>query len=285
MNKTLPTYEELSQPLVPLSLSWFKWRATAMLLNTVGQLSDGIALGLKNGFDSGVMLDYVYENHARGKAIVGQWMDQMYLNTPGWRGIRQRKVHLKSILKEVIEIKAKDHQETIVMDIAAGPGQYLIETIQENPNAKLHILCRDLNKNGLAMGQKKAKGLQLSNITYEQADAFNVQDLKYAKPKPNAVIVSGLYELFTDDEIIKKSIRNIASILKKGDHYIVTNQPFHPQLEMIARVLPNRLGKPWVMRLRSDTQIRLWAEDNGFHCLKTLVDSDGIFSVFLFERK
>ena len=38
----------------------------SLLLRTVGQASDGIR-GYRHGFDSGPMLDYVYDNRARGR--------------------------------------------------------------------------------------------------------------------------------------------------------------------------------------------------------------------------
>lgn len=285
MKNRSSSYDELCQPLKPMTLSWAKWTIAGALLNSVGRLSEGVKVGFHSGFDSGRMLDYVYENKPQGQGCIGRYIDKIYLNSPGWRGIRQRKVHLKNILKEVIDQQAYHHQPSIVMDVAAGPGQYLIETVQENPKANLHVLCRDLNEEGLVIGESKAKRLSLNNIRYEKANAFERDDLLRAYPKPNVVIVSGLYELFTDNKTIADSIDTIASILMKGDYFIYTNQPFHPQLELIARILPNRLGDPWVMRLRSDQQMYLWVKQAGFEWKKTLIDEEGIFSVSLAVKR
>ena len=43
-----------------------------------------------------------------------------------------------------------------------------------------------------------------------------------------------------------------------------TNQPWHPQIEMIARVLPNRDGQPWVMRRRTQAEMDALVACGGF---------------------
>ncbi|HEY4638925.1 MAG TPA: bifunctional alpha/beta hydrolase/class I SAM-dependent methyltransferase, partial [Candidatus Udaeobacter sp.] len=60
-----------------------------------GRLSRGIEIGWRYGFDSGLSLDYVYRNEPHGWSAVGRLIDKSYLNSIGWRGIRQRKTNLK----------------------------------------------------------------------------------------------------------------------------------------------------------------------------------------------
>ena len=55
-------------------------------------------VGMKTGFDSGSTLDYVYENQPRGFGPGGRMIDKTFLNAIGWRGIRQRKVHLEEMI-------------------------------------------------------------------------------------------------------------------------------------------------------------------------------------------
>src|SRR5205807_6365235 len=64
------------------------------LLKGPGRLSRGIALGWRHGFDSGLMLDHVYEDRARGVTPLGRALDRAYLNAIGWRGIRARRALL-----------------------------------------------------------------------------------------------------------------------------------------------------------------------------------------------
>lgn len=280
----LPTYEELSKPLTIFSYKWFKWGLVRFFLNTVGRLSKGIQVGFKYGFDSGTMLDYVYENNPQGLFFIGKLIDKEYLNGPGWAGIRQRKIHLKGVLREIIESNRKINKGTVIMDVASGPCRYLIEIMQEHQKYDLKILCRDMDEEGLNLGRKLCNQLGIEGIKYEKGDAFSPEILKSAVPKPNVIVVSGLYELFTNDEIIKKSMGNIAAVLNSGDYFVFTNQPYHPQLELIARTLPNRLKEYWVMRLRSDNEVKSWATACGFKHIKTLLDTYSIFSVHLFQK-
>jgi len=67
-----------------------------------------VELGWRNGFDSGLSLDYVYENTPRGVTALGRLIDKSYLDSIGWRGIRQRKAHLEKALRDVIQ---KTHGE------------------------------------------------------------------------------------------------------------------------------------------------------------------------------
>ena len=76
------------------------------------------------------------------------------------------------------------------------------------------------------------------NVVFEQGDAFNADSIREITPSPNIVIVSGLYELFPENHQILTSLEGIAHILEKDGFLIYTNQPWHPQVELIARTLP-----------------------------------------------
>ena len=58
---------------------------------------------LPTGFDSGSTLDYVYENEARGAGPIGRMIDRTFLDAIGWRGIRQRKLHLEELIGSATE--------------------------------------------------------------------------------------------------------------------------------------------------------------------------------------
>src|SRR5262249_45608822 len=77
----------------------------------------------------------------------------------------------------------------------------------------------------------------------------------------------------------RESLLGIAGALDEFGYLIYTNQPWHPQLEMIARVLRNREGRPWVMRCRAQAEMDALVRDAGFEKLQTLLDDDGIFTV------
>ena len=62
------------------------------------------------------------------------------------------------------------------------------------------------------------------------------------EPAPDLAIVSGLYELFPDNALIARSLGGLASAMQPGALLIYTGQPWHPQLEMIARSLTSHRG-------------------------------------------
>jgi hypothetical protein len=70
-----------------------------------------------------------------------------------------------------------------------------------------------------------------------------------------------------------------------GGFLVYTGQPFHPQLEMIARTLSSHLdAKPWVMRRRTQAELDQLVENAGFRKLDQWIDDGGIFSVSIAQR-
>jgi hypothetical protein len=97
--------------------------------------------------------------------------------------------------------------------------------------------------------------------------------------RPTIAIVSGLYELFPDNEMVQRSLDAVSRELTGPGYLIYTNQPWHPQLDMIARVLINRDHKPWVMRCRAQAEMDELVRRAGFEKLDMLTDENGIFTV------
>jgi hypothetical protein len=132
--------------------------------------------------------------------------------------------------------------------------------------------------------KKLTRDLSLPGVTVARGDAFDRESLAGLRPRPGIVIVSGLYELFADNERVRRSLLGIAEALDEDGYLIYTNQPWHPQLEMIARVLDNREGQPWVMRCRAQAEMDALVRSAGFEKEQMLVDEEGIFTVSLARR-
>src|SRR5213075_3575978 len=103
-------------------------------------------------------------------------------------------------------------------------------------------------------------------------------------PRPNIAIASGLYELFPDNDCIIQSLRGIADAMDAGGYLIYTNQPWHPQVELIARVLTNREGQPWIMRRRTQAEMDELVRAAGFEKIAQEIDPWGIFTVSVARR-
>jgi SAM-dependent methyltransferase len=253
-------------------------------MKTLGRMSKGIRLGWESGFDSGLTLDYVYENRPQGETPLGRMMDRSYLNTIGWRGIRERKIHLEKILRGAIERTQKEGKPVRIADIAAGAGRYVLETMHAMPNVLVSALLRDYKAENVAAAGKLAQQFGLKNVTVKEGDAFDRVSLANIEPKPTIGIVSGLFELNPSNENVLNSLRGLAEAIDPGGYLIYTNQPWHPQVEFIAKVLINREGKPWIMRRRTQAEMDELARTAGFEKLAMEIDQWGIFTVSLARR-
>ena len=281
---TRTEYEELSKPLSILSPRHWNFVVQKLVMQTIGRLSEGVRIGWQTGFDSGESLNYVYQNQAHGLTPLGRLFDRLYLDSIGWRGIRQRKVHLEHTLHVAIQKLAQSGKAIHIVDIASGPGRYLLDTIRAHADIHFTALLRDRSANGLAVGRQLAEQLGICTVRYEEGDAFDQHSLATLSPRPHIAIVSGLYKLFSDNNLIMKSLKGLSSVIEPGGYLIYTNQPWHPQVEMIARVLVNRDKQPWVMRRRTQEEMDDLVRAAGFEKLSMEIDDFGIFTVSLARK-
>lgn len=277
--------DNLTMPPVGLIKPLY-WKFIQASLSYASKMSDGIKLGFDTGFDSGSTLDYVYQNQPSGSSKLGQFFDYIYLQSIGWRGIRQRKVHLEALLKQTILQLQQQNQPVNIVDIAAGHGRYIIETINQIAQKPNSVLLRDYSDINIRDGQALIQQQGLTDIVrFEKGDAFSRQELAQLSPQPNLAVVSGLYELFSDNQLLRESLSGLADVMPEGGYLIYTNQPWHPQLEFIARALTShRDGQPWIMRRRTQLEMDQLVSEAGFQKITMSVDQWGIFTVSLAQR-
>lgn len=276
----------LKKPLPSPSLRGLSFLIQRIGLGTLGKLSEGIRIGHATGFDSGESLDYVYKNKANGGLGLGKVIDRGYLDAIGWRGIRQRRACMNQALKHALKQVRESGMPLQLMDIAGGAGRYLLDVLEDQDfGFDLKVLCRDWSESALDAGRATAreKGLQ-ERITHLKGDAFDENSLATVEPKPSVAVVSGLYELFPENEKLQRSLRGLFKAVNDGGWLIYTGQPWHPQVEMIARTLTNRDGQFWVMRRRPQGEMDALVEAAGFKKEKQWVDDFGIFTVSLARK-
>jgi len=143
---------------------------------------------------------------------------------------------------------------------------------------------RDTDPANLKDGERIARALELANVTFVRADAFDPSGLECALPRPDIAIVSGLYELFPDNARVVTSLQGIARAVPKGGTLIYTNQPWHPQLELIARGLTGFDGQPWIMRRRTQAEMDDLVRVAGFEKVQMEIDPWGMFTVSFARR-
>ena len=278
------THDEYDRLCKPAGLRGLWFAAMRWLMKGPGRLSRGIQLGWKHGFDSGVMLDYIYENRARGLTPLGRLIDRVYLNAIGWRGIRVRRLLLQQMLRSVIERTHAEGRPVRLVDIASGPGRYVLETIHRLDAIPISAVLRDCKQENLEAAARLCDQLGLTNVVVAHGDAFDRAALAAVTPRPTVAVVSGLYELFPDNDWVLRSLRGLADAVEPGGHLLYTNQPWHPQVEFIARTLTNREGRPWVMRRRTQAEMDALVRSAGFEKVSQETDPWGIFTVSAARR-
>ena len=279
--------DELATPLPRLSLRGLWWALYRAGMRLGARWSEGLRIGQETGYDSGSTLDYVYQNEPRGSNFIGKLYDRHYLNAIGWRGIRQRKKNIGKAIALATTLLHKADKPVHVLDIASGHGRYILDALNEHVRAD-SIRLRDYSPINVAAGREliAARGLE-AIATFDEVNAFDRANYQNLEPRPTLGIVSGLHELFADNDLIQHSLDGFGDAIDTGGYLIYTGQPWHPQLEMIARALTShKAGSPdWVMRRRSQQEMDQLVAKAGFEKIHQWIDEYGIFTVSLARKK
>ena len=275
--------DELATPLSPYSPRGLFWASYRALMKLGSRWSEGLHIGQETGYDSGSTLDYVYQNQPQGTNAFGRLVDKNYLNAVGWRGIRQRKANIAKAISLAMAKLREAGKPIDVLDIASGHGRYVLDalTAENHPNS---VRLRDYSPINVTAGRKliAERGLQ-EIVSFDEVNAFDPANYQALIPRPTLGIVSGLHELFADNDLIMHSLNGFGTAIETGGYLIYTGQPWHPQLELIARCLTShKEGSPnWVMRRRSQQEMDQLVEKAGFRKIHQWIDEDGIFTVSL----
>ncbi|SUX30129.1 bifunctional alpha/beta hydrolase/class I SAM-dependent methyltransferase [Chromobacterium vaccinii] len=283
---TAAEFQRLQQPRPWWSPQRWNFALTRLTLATIGRLSAGIRLGWQTGFDSGSTLDYVYRNRAEGVTPIGKLGDRAYLDSVGWKGIRQRKLNLEALIAEAAGRLQAEGNPVRLVDIAAGHGRYILDAVGALGGAVEQAQLRDYSEINVDAGRALIRERSLEGrARFDKGDAFDRADLAALQPAPTLAVVSGLYELFPQNEPIRQSLAGLAEAVPPGGYLVYTNQPWHPQLELIARTLTShRGGEDWIMRRRTQQEMDQLVAAAGFEKLEQRIDEWGVFTVSLARR-
>jgi SAM-dependent methyltransferase len=173
-----------------------------------------------------------------------------------------------------------------ILDIAAGAGRYVIETIRDMPEIPVCATLCDYRQENVDAVRALADELNVDGaVVARQGDAFDRESLARNHPRATIGIVSGLYELFPSNEPVLNSLRGVADAIEPGGYLIYTNQPWHPQLQFIAQVLINREGERWIMRRRTTAEMDELVRAAGFKKIDMEIDQWGMFTVSMARRE
>ena len=273
--------DRLATPLPRFSLKNLRFKFQRIFMQAVSPWVGGLKIGENTGYDSGSTLDYVYRNEPQGANKFFKFIDEIYLNAIGWRGIRERKRNIKLAIDQAVAKLQKRGEPLRLLDIASGHGRYILDAAQGHKFER--ITLRDYSDINVKAGSEMIKERGLEDVaSFTQVNAFDAASYEGLQGAYTLGVVSGLFELFPDNSVVRTALDGFASSVKSGGYLIYTNQPWHPQLEMIARALSShRQGAAWIMRRRSQAEMDQLVENAGFKKVKEWIDGDGIFSVSL----
>lgn len=281
---TARAYAQLENNQTGSAFSRASFGLQRRMLGVLGPLSDGMRIGLANGFDSGESLDYVYRNQAGGKLGIGKMIDRGYLDAVGWRGVRVRKVQLQRMLADRID-GYTGFGPLRILDVAAGSARYVLETVKRFQERNIEVTLRDYMQYNVSNAKQLARELKLQvPVDVQLADAFSADSYAGEQGRYDIAVVSGLYELFSDNERVLASLQAVVNSLRPGGYLIYTAQPWHPQLDMIAYTLVNHRGQPWKMRPRPQAEMDALVALAGARKVDTAIGVEGIFSVSLARK-
>jgi SAM-dependent methyltransferase len=256
-----------------------------LLIRSVGRTSRGIRIAFEHGFTSGVMLEYIYRNQAQGSFLIGKLIDRAYLSHVGWEVIRTRKRHLEQLLGEAIEMQRKGGRKPTILDVASGPGQYVLDVLSGSGMEDISAVCRDLADEALALGRRNAAERGLDSVTFAKGDALSRESLRSVQPGPNIAVSSGFYDWIVDDDLVRKSMSLVYDLLPDEGCFLFTNQSGHFDLQMVQSVFVDFRGQPLQMVVRPAETVNGWAKAAGFEILQTLSDERGHYSVTLAMKR
>ncbi|MGE6765754.1 class I SAM-dependent methyltransferase family protein [Serratia sp. NPDC071084] len=282
------TYDEYEKLRLPESnvVKRLYWWANKLALKHIGQYATAIKLGLKTGFDSGASLDCIYQNQPSGRYFLGKIIDRYYLNNIGFHCTRIRKMHVEELMLLAVDALVRQQKNIKLLDTAAGHGRYILETVSKIKYPIAHILMRDFEPSNVLHGQALIRQNNLEGIaTFEQGDAFSCVDLETLPEDRTLTIVSGFYELFSDNRLVQTSLEGIAKASEQDGYLIYTTKLWNPKLEYMARVLnSHKTGEYWRLRRRTQREIDQLVSGAGFVKVTQRIDPWGMFSVTLAQK-
>lgn len=275
-------FEQLRKPLPPCSAKNLYYKLLAAFLRTLGRLSCGIDTGFTYGFDSGIIMNYIYDNRARGKLGVGRVLDRMFLDQVtcrAFRSIKQIQVHMISQY-----LRERGEKPTFIVDLASGKADYIYEILKSS-DRKLKVLLCDIAETSLRESRKIADELGFGDkVRFHQGDALDAENLRRIEPKPDLLIEVGLYGIIHDDAILRAHLLDVGKILRP-EAILFNVQTQNPQIELIARALKNQHGERCVWHLRSAEKIIGWAREAGFTDTEIVMDPYNIYAVVMMRGR
>ena len=255
-------------------------------MKTGGRLSKGIDLGWRAGFDSGLALDYIYENQPQGSTRLGRWIDKAYLDSIGWRGIRQRKVHLESSCERQLRKRRRRAGACASSTSLRAGGRYVLETLHSlNGSSGVRPAARLQTENVEAARAlaERARPPERASCTKATPSIANPSRRSTARDHRHRLGTATNY--FPTNTLVTESLAGLADAHRAGGPSDLHEPAVASAAWNSSRAcLRNREGQPWIMRRRTTAEMDQLVQRAGFEKIEMEIDQWGMFSVSVARR-
>ena len=145
-----------------------------------------------------------------------------------------------------------------ILDIAAGHGRYVLDALRDGDERPESILLRDYSERNVRDGEAliEAGEARRRSRASTTRDAFDRASLAALRRGRRSASSRGSTSSSPTTTPVRRRSRGLADAIAPGGFLVYTGQPWHPQLELIARALTShRGGAAWVMRRRTQAEM------------------------------
>ena len=280
--------DALALPLPALSARGLYWATTRAGLRFGGLVSEGIRLGHETGFDSGSTLDYVYRNEARGRtrASAGSSIASTSNRSAGAASGRESGTSRSCCATRCgacVRAASRCTSSTSPPAAAATCWMRCTDGV-ERPES---IVLRDYAARNVRDGEALIAANE-ARLTSPDSSTPTPSIARASRPSRRgrrSASSRGSTSSSPTTRPCATSLAGLGDAIAAGGFLVYTGQPWHPQLELIARALTShRGGAAWVMRRRTQGEMDQLVEAAGFRKVAQRIDEWGIFTVSLAER-
>jgi hypothetical protein len=221
----------------------------------LARYSEGLRLAVQHGPRSGRVCEYACHNEPQGNGVLGRLIDQAFLRSRPWDGLRQRVGTTKVLVAEIVGSRRAAQQSTVILDIAAGTARYLREFAREHGGDDLIIAAHDRDPREVVLGRELVAAEGLSNFTFAVGDATD-QSSYLTSRDPDIILAVSLFTSLQQDAAVRTVMQLSFTHLCPGGCFICTT------------LTRSRLREPGAFgarpALRSPETVAAWLRETGF---------------------
>ena len=129
------------------------------------------------------------------------------------------------------------------VDIAAGHGRYVLDALAKGIRRE-SILLRDYSDLNVVAGTALIEHRGLAGTPASSRATPSIATARGDRAAADPRRRLGALRTFPDNAPGRRSLAGLAAAVPPGGYLIYTNQPWHPQLELIARALTSHRARP-----------------------------------------